>query len=220
MKKIIRIVVIIILLAAAGFAVAVIVQKNKDKKNKTTEQVPVVIQDPGVGQPSQNTGNPASSLGSTPTPTQSAPTPVGNVPPASDPAPVSDAPPVVVPAPKPTPSSMVTFKSSTGLHITIPAAWHPQEELKNGTTYTVFYNANNEVTASVEAYQNSGNTLDLIEQQLAASPSVTNIRRLTVAGCPALQYNIAQGVMVVFVRNASTYYISGQLAIDASRLSF
>ena len=57
MKRIIRVLLILVLLGAAAFAVAVIVQKQKDKDNKTTEQVPVIVQDPVTGQPTQSGGN-------------------------------------------------------------------------------------------------------------------------------------------------------------------
>ncbi len=212
MKRIIRVLLILVLLGAAAFAVAVIVQKQKDKDNKTTEQVPVIVQDPVTGQPTQSGGN------TNATPAPAAPVAVPVAPAESEPAPVAMTP--TTPSPKPVVTGPRVFKSTTGLRVSIPTSWHPQEEYRSGVTYAAFYNTRNEVVASVEAYENSGNTLDLIEQQLSASPSVTNLRKITVAGCAALQYDTAQGTMVVFVRNAYTYYISGQLATDVSKLSF
>lgn len=214
MKRIIRVLLILALLGAAAFAVAVIVQKQKDKDNKTTEQVPVIVQDPVTGQPTQSGEH------TNPTPTPVAPVAVPVAPAESEPAPVAMTPPPTTPSPKPVVTGPRVFQSTTGLRVSISASWHPQEEYRSGVTYTAFYNTRNEVVASVEVYANSGNTLDLIEQQLSASPSVTNMRRITAAGCAALQYDTAQGTMVVFVRNAYTYYISGQLATDFSKLSF
>lgn len=218
MKKIIRIVVILILLAAAGFAIAVVVKKNKDKNNKTTEQVSVIVQDPSSSQPNQSPN------GTTPSTQSNAPTPAPvvvspPVEPATEPTPVADMPPAVVVAQKPT-SGILVFKSATGMRVSVPAAWHPQEEVRDGKTYTVFYNMQNEVVASIESFVDFGNTLELIGQQLRSSPMVYNIQHITIASVPALQYETPKGRQLVVVHNSTTYYLSGELAKDYSKIAF
>lgn len=218
MKRIIRVIIILILLAAAAFAVAVIVQKNKDKKNKTTDQVSVIVQDPAASQPAQHPN------AVVPSAEPSTPTPAPAVVPPNEPvagsAPVADTPPTVMPAPKPASSGHILYKSANGIRVTIPASWHPQEEMRDSKTYTVFYNIQNEVVASIESYVDFGNTLELIEQQLRSSPVVYNIQRIYISSFSALQYETPQGRMVALVHNNTTYYISGQLAQDPAKVSF
>lgn len=218
MKKIIRVIVILLLLGAAAFAVAVIVQKNKDKKDKATEQVSVIVQDPSSSQPNATPSQTSPSA----QPGNSAPVAVSPAAePVSEPTPVADTPPIVVPspvvAPKPAPSGTVVFKSASGVRVTIPAVWHPQEEVRDGKTYTVFYNMQSEVVASIESFVDFGNTLELIEQQLRSSTMVYNIQRVTVASYPALQYETPRGRMLALVQNNTTYYIS---SLDSSKIAF
>ncbi len=207
MNKTFRTILIFILLVATGFLVVAVVTKHKENKNTTTSLVPVLVQDSAQSQP---TGTPAQVVtinirSGTVVPTLPTPTYIT---------------PTVTPSPTPIVSANKLYKSvSAGISVTIPNTWKVQEDVRDGRNYINFYSGSN-LTSSIEWYGGTKDTLEVIEQQLKSSSGVVNVLKLNVASTPALQFSSSSGTMLVLLKNTITYYVSGKLTVDTSKISF
>jgi len=114
------------------------------------------------------------------------------------------------------PSQPQIYKNtSLGFSITLPIGWtDAPESTAKEIIFADRLHAN--VISSVEVYNNnSGETLDTLMNQLQKSPSVSNVKKITVNGIEWIEFTSNSGTFnrgIVTIHNGKIYYLNGELS--------
>ncbi len=164
----------------------------------------------GEGKALDTTTNPSPTTIPTPLPTDVVPTTTPTSTQTASPTPIT-------PTPTPTPDTEAPaiFSDATyGFSVTLPTTWD-FDVARPTSTSMVFFNKLSGISyGQVDRYElGSGVDLNAIEQQLANSPEVSKVERITVNTTPALRYTNSKSKVVTLatIKNNKLYYISGQL---------
>jgi len=100
-----------------------------------------------------------------------------------------------------------------------PGLWQPTERLD--VNQVVFANASGQIY-NIESLQNTGDSLDVIAQQLKGSPSVWNLVSTTFEGEPALKFDTGGAYRhgLAVMHNGRLFYILGPDLVSGPLLNF
>lgn len=114
-------------------------------------------------------------------------------------------PPAQTPPPPPPALVFQTYQnSSLGFKMRLNQDW---QATASGDGQSVAFVSRTGQSMSVQAFNNPGSDIAGVQQQLAGSPSVSNLSSTTFLGEPALEFKTQTGWGVAVIHNNRLYYI-------------
>ncbi len=243
MKKIVYLVLLLLILGGAGFF---IYSRNKSK-NTPTREYGILNPNPNTNQqyiyqpdsqstnPNSQSSNSQSSSSQPTSPQQPAAVThttetkprgqvLGETKAKTKPkAPVYASKPKAVTPAAAVSSGLSVYKiSELGFQISVPSSWLPRLEEAGGNV-VAFYNSSGGQLGQIEVLVGAQESFDSLIQEVQANPNVSNIRRTSVNGLPALIFQdqrFGGGEVIALTHNDNVYYLRGAFIQPAHLQNF